>query len=198
MSPVDGSWSTVAQAPREPSTINHQHATLFLGGARSGKSRLAQQWIEAQAPLRRYCATCRRDPADAEMAARIQRHRDDRAGRGWDTVEEALDPAAVVAASDRPLLIDCATLWLCNLGDARAWDEPSVLAEVDRLCRVLAAPPVAVAVVSNEVGSGVVPEHALGRQFRDLQGWANQRLAAACARAALVVAGLPLWLKGAP
>ena len=71
-----------------------------------------------------------------------------------------------------------------------------MLAGVDRLCALLAAPPVAVAVVSNEVGSGVVPEHALGRRLRDPQGWANQRLAAACPRVALVVAGLPLWLKG--
>lgn len=173
-------------------------SVLVLGGARSGKSRFGQEWVEARGPARRYLATYQVRSDDAEMVARVARHRQDRAGRGWTTVEEPLDLCRAVAADPQPALIDCATLWLCNLGDAHAWNEAAVLAEVDRLCRLLAAPPCPVAVVANEVGLGVVPESPLGRAFRDLQGFANQRLAAACAGVALLVAGIPLWVKGRP
>lgn len=170
-------------------------SVLFLGGARSGKSRLAQQWVEARGVRRTLIATYRPDPADAEMAARIARHRAERAGRGWDTVEEPLAVPEALAAAGGPVLIDCATLWLGALGERHAWDAAAVLAEVDRLCALLADPRLDVAVVSNEVGAGVVPEHPLGRAFRDLQGWSNQRLAAACQAVAFVAAGLPLWMK---
>jgi adenosylcobinamide kinase/adenosylcobinamide-phosphate guanylyltransferase len=167
---------------------------LVTGGARSGKSAHAQAWCEARPGPRRYLATAIRDPADAEMATRIERHRADRAGRGWDTREVAADlvdalPNAGVA------LIDCATLWLAGRAIARAWDEAAVLAEVDALCALLAAPPCDLAVVTNEVGSGIVPETAMGRAFRDLQGRANQRLARAAHEVVLCVCGLPMTVK---
>lgn len=129
------------------------------------------------------------------MSERIRRHQADRAGQGWQTIEEPLAIAEVLLCCQTPVLIDCATLWLTNLGEALDWNEAAVLARVDELCAVLAAPSVPLALVSNEVGMGVVPEHPLGRAFRDLQGFANQRFAAACSQVAFTAAGLPLWLK---
>ncbi len=171
--------------------------SLFLtGGARSGKSRLAQAWVLAGPLPHVYVATAEPHHDDPEMQTRIARHQADRAGRGWTTRECATDVAAAIAAAGAgAVVVDCVTLWLCALGGRHAWAEAPILAEVDRLAALLADPPCDVAVVSNEVGSGIVPGDALSRGFQDLQGFANQRLAAAAHAAALVVAGLPLWLK---
>ncbi len=171
--------------------------SLFLtGGARSGKSRLAQEWILAGPAPHVYLATAQTRHDDAEMQARIARHQADRAGHGWTTRECSTDVAgAITGAGAGAVVIDCVTLWLCALGERHAWVEAPILVEIDRLAALLAAPPCDVAVVSNEVGSGIVPGDALSRGFQDLQGFANQRLAAAAHAAALVVAGLPLWLK---
>jgi adenosylcobinamide kinase/adenosylcobinamide-phosphate guanylyltransferase len=179
--------------PRVPTSI------LFTGGARSGKSRLARAWAEGRDGPRTYIATAVDQDGDAEMAARIARHRAEREACWADTVEVRLDLAGAIGvcahAGTRTALVDCVTLWLGNLGLHHAWDEPALLAAVEELARILAAPPLDLAVVTNEVGSGIVPEHALGRRFRDLQGFANQRLAAAAQAVALVTCGLPLWLK---
>lgn len=129
------------------------------------------------------------------MARRIARHRHERAAQGWRTVEEQHDVTGVLRAAAGPLLLDCATLWLTNRGFVHAWAEELVLAEVDTLCAWLRQTPVSVAVVSNEVGQGVVPATELGRRFADLQGFANQRLAAACTRVELLVAGIPLRIR---
>lgn len=169
---------------------------LVTGGARSGKSRHAQAWAEALPGPRRYLATAQHDPADAEMAARIARHRADRAGRGWETSEVGGDLRGALAGCQGGVaLVDCVTLWLSGLAIAKDWDEPAVLAEVDALAEVLRRPPCVVALVTNEVGSGVVPEHAWGRAFRDLQGFANQRLAAVATDVVLCVCGQPLFIK---
>ena len=169
---------------------------LVSGGARSGKSRHAQAWAEALPGPRRYLATARCDPADAEMAARISRHRTDRAGRGWETIEPGVDlRTALASCRGGVALVDCVTLWLSGLAIDHAWDEAAVLAEVDQLADLLRAPPCAIAVVTNEVGSGVVPANEWGRAFRDLQGFANQRLAAAADQVVLCVCGLPLTVK---
>ena len=122
------------------------------------------------------------------MRERINRHRADREGQGWLTVEEPLGVMQVIRdAMLGSVLVDCAF--------KHAWNSSEVLAEVDLLCAVLANPPVDVAVVSNEVGNGIVPDTDMGRAFRDLHGFANQRLAAACHQVTMVVAGLPLHLK---
>jgi adenosylcobinamide kinase/adenosylcobinamide-phosphate guanylyltransferase len=169
---------------------------LVTGGARSGKSSYAQAWAEARPGPRRYLATARHDPADAEMAARIARHRADRAGRGWDTIETGPDlRAALAGCTGGVALVDCVTLWLSGLAIDCDWDERAVLAEVDAVAALLRSPPCAVAVVTNEVGSGVVPASEWGRAFRDLQGFANQRLAAAAGQVVLCVCGLPLTMK---
>jgi adenosylcobinamide kinase / adenosylcobinamide-phosphate guanylyltransferase len=180
--------------------------TLILGGARSGKSRYAQSLCHSSAQVV-YIATARADEqaSDQEMRERIARHRADRPA-GWQTVEEPLDlPRAIRAAPvEAILLIDCITLWISNLMwelKTYAAQEEEILARIDDLIastRQRAESALIageVIVVSNEVGSGLVPEHQLGRAFRDLQGFANQRLAQAADRVILVVAGLPLLLK---
>ena len=182
--------------------------TLVLGGARSGKSRYAQSLCGASARVI-YIATARADEAanDQEMQERIARHRADRPA-DWQTVEESLDLPRVVreAPVEATLLIDCATLWLSNLmwecrAETVAEQHRLILARVDDLIEAVrrrAEDPVVageVVIVSNEVGGGLAPEHPVGRAFRDLQGFANQRLAQAADRVILVVAGLPLLLK---
>ncbi|HXC12148.1 MAG TPA: bifunctional adenosylcobinamide kinase/adenosylcobinamide-phosphate guanylyltransferase [Stellaceae bacterium] len=166
-------------------------ASLVLGGARSGKSRHAERMIEAAAEGGTYCATA--EARDAEMTARIAAHRA-RRGAFWHTVEEPLALAAAVAQharADRPLLVDCLTLWLSNvmLAGRPVEDETAALCAALRL----AAGPVVL--VANEVGMGLVPETPLGRRFRDAAGHLNQAVAAVADRVIFVAAGLPLMLK---
>jgi adenosylcobinamide kinase / adenosylcobinamide-phosphate guanylyltransferase len=167
--------------------------TLVLGGARSGKSRYAESLITARAPPWIYLATGQ--AGDDEMAQRIAAHRA-RRNVGWQTIEVPHDlPGALdAAAAQVPLLVDCVTLWLTN----RMLAEADVDAEIARLEDALARRTSAAVLVSNEVGYGIVPENALARRFRDAQGWLNQRLAARADRVVLVVAGLPLVVKGSP
>jgi adenosylcobinamide kinase / adenosylcobinamide-phosphate guanylyltransferase len=168
--------------------------TLVLGGARSGKSRYAEDLIVAAAECGTYCATAQ--ALDAEMSARIAAHKAHRSSF-WRTIEEPLAVAALIAAEarrERPLLIDCLTLWLSNvmLAGRSADDETALLGGALRLAR---GP---VVLVANEVGMGLVPETALGRRFRDVAGRLNQDMAALADRVVFIAAGLPLVLKGAP
>jgi adenosylcobinamide kinase/adenosylcobinamide-phosphate guanylyltransferase len=166
--------------------------TLVLGGARSGKSRYAETIITALPPPWIYAATGQ--ALDAEMTARIAAHRA-RRGAGWTTVEVLRDLAATLSAhAAAPILVDCLTLWLSNLMMADA----VIDAEFDRLEQALAKATAPVVLVANEVGSGIVPDNALARRFRDLQGVLNQRIAAQADHVVLVVAGLPLIVKGHP
>ena len=166
--------------------------TLVLGGARSGKSRYAERLVEGAASRGTYCATA--EAGDAEMACRIAAHRA-RRGAFWHTVEAPLALAPVIASeprSERPLLIDCLTLWLSNLLLAgKPVDE-----ETAALCAALRLAECPVVLVANEVGMGLVPETPLGRGFRDAAGRLNQEVAALADRVVFVAAGLPLMLKG--
>jgi adenosylcobinamide kinase/adenosylcobinamide-phosphate guanylyltransferase len=165
---------------------------LVLGGARSGKSRYAEGLITALPPPWVYVATA--EALDAEMAARIAAHRARRGG-DWRTIEAPHDLAGALAArAGAPVLVDCLTLWLSN----RMLAETDVDAEIARLEQALDRRASPVVLVSNEVGSGIVPDNALARRFRDLQGHLNQRMAARADRVALMVAGLPLTVKGTP
>jgi adenosylcobinamide kinase/adenosylcobinamide-phosphate guanylyltransferase len=164
--------------------------TLVLGGARSGKSRYAEGLITALPPPWIYVATA--EAGDEEMAERIKSHRE-RRGAQWRTIEAPRELAkALSACGDGPVLVDCLTLWLSNLMLAEA----NIEEETARLEKTLAATNGPLVLVANEVGSGIVPSYPLGRRFRDLQGMLNQRIAARAERVILMVAGLPLALKG--
>jgi adenosylcobinamide kinase / adenosylcobinamide-phosphate guanylyltransferase len=164
--------------------------TLVLGGARSGKSRYAESLLAASLPPWAYVATA--EAGDHEMAVRIRNHRA-RRGASWRTIEAPRDLAAALAAcGTMPVLMDCLTIWLSNLMLAEAEIEK----EFERLENSLAAAKAPVVLVTNEVGSGIVPDNPLGRRFRDWQGFLNQRIAARADRVVLMVAGLPLAVKG--
>jgi len=171
--------------------IRRNTVTLVLGGVRSGKSKYAQRLGELAGRVVFVATAC---ACDDEMRRKIDRHRDSRP-QHWQTVEEPLGLAETVvnygSACDL-MIIDCLTLFAANLLDAEA-DGP---ARIDSLCLALESPPCAVVLVSNEVGSGVVPEYASGRRFRDLLGEMNQSVARVASNVLLLVAGLPLVLKG--
>ena len=165
--------------------------TLVTGGAASGKSRFAEALVVASGRRKVYVATAQ--AFDAEMAAKIARHRADR-GELWRTIEAPLDLAGALGQewSDEIVLVDCLTMWLSN--HLLAENDPG--AEADRLMAALDAVRVPVVLVTNEVGQGVVPDNALARRFRNAQGALNQRVAARADLVVGVMAGLPLVLKG--
>lgn len=181
---------------------------LVIGGARSGKSMLAEKTAaEYQRSGLRIVYVATAEIRDGEMARRIAHHRT-RRPLEWELVEAPLGLAAALerhAAEDSCLLVDCLTLWLSNLlfaGDAArqaeanaAIDCPLLAGETEALVQVLPRLPGRVILVSNEVGWGIVPMHPVSRCFSDEQGRLNQRVAAVCDRVTLVAAGLPLVLK---
>jgi adenosylcobinamide kinase/adenosylcobinamide-phosphate guanylyltransferase len=169
--------------------------TLITGGARSGKSAhsltLAQQ---APGARRFFIATA--EALDDEMRERIAHHRASRSA-DFATIEEpiAIGAALLELASRADIVVvDCLTLWISNLLMARRSDE-EILAEARGLASAAADAPFASIVVTDEVGSGIVPENALARRFRDLLGWTNQTLAQTAERVVLMVAGYPLRVK---
>lgn len=169
--------------------------TIFItGGARSGKSRLAERLAENEGSPLCYIATGR--AGDGEMADRIAAHRA-RRGEKWTTVEEPLQLAEAVMEADgryRAVLVDCVTLWLTNLllthGDAG-----KALEEARRLSGLFAGLKTPLIMVSNEVGMGIVPDNPLARTFRDLAGMANEILAASAGEVYVTISGIPLKLK---
>ena len=165
---------------------------LVLGGARSGKSRMAEQIVEASGLARFYLATA--EAGDEEMRQRIAEHRA-RRGADWQTLETPFDLETTLCDTARPdhaVLVDCLTLWLSNILLAKADVEERIAALVSTLKTL----PGLITLVSNEVGLGLVPDNALGRSFRDVQGRLNQSVAETCETVIFVAAGLPLVLKG--
>lgn len=173
---------------------------LVLGGARSGKSRLAEKLARDSGLELVYVATA--TAGDDEMSARIDKHKKDRAGAGWLTIEEPEDLAGVVeqyAQDNKCLLIDCLTLWLSNCLHTDCWQEQKsrfmatlqAIQKEDRKeessCQII--------MVSNETGLGVVPMGELSRQFVDESGFMHQEIAALADTVTLVVAGLVAELK---
>jgi len=159
---------------------------LVLGGARSGKSRYAEALIGTRPAL--YLATG--EAGDAEMSERIRQHRE-RRGTNWTTREAPLALVEALRAADRPVLVDCLTLWLSNLLTA----DRDVEAETRLLVEALPSLRLPVIFVSNEVGLGIVPDNKLARDFRDHAGLLHQAIAAIATRVVFVAAGLPLTLK---
>ena len=170
---------------------------LIGGGARSGKSRFAVGCAQALGAQRLFVATAER--SDDEMRERIARHLADRAGAGFDTLEE---PRALAEAIDADrdhdvILVDCLTIWISNLLVAGVPAE-AVQERVGALLAVLARRRSHVVIVSNEVGMGLVPETPLGRVFRDVTGLAHQRLAAVADELYLAAMGVLLRLRPGP
>ena len=167
---------------------------LILGGARSGKSRLAEKLAADSGCAVTYIATSQ--PLDGEMNERVRHHRERRPPH-WALIEEPIELARVLrenARVDTCLLVDCLTLWLTNL--LMLEDPQRLTEERDALLQCLGELPGEILFVSNETGMGVVPLGELTRRFVDEAGWLHQALAERCQRVVLTVAGLPLTLKG--
>jgi adenosylcobinamide kinase/adenosylcobinamide-phosphate guanylyltransferase len=178
---------------------------LVLGAARSGKTRFALNLAKSLAHARSsevvYVATA--EAHDAEMRERVARHRAERPA-SWRTLEAPRELGRSLESIEARsvIVVDCLTLWLSNalLCDFRE-EEP--LAELDgwaiergAFIHWIECCQHALVVVSNEVGGGIVPASALARRFQSEQGWLNQDVASVCEQVTLVVAGLPVWIKG--
>lgn len=187
--------------------VSRPRVRFLLGGARSGKSRLAVRLARGDEHVL-FLATAR--PADAEMEARVERHKEGRP-ESWTTVEAPVHlPEAIreAVAPHHTVILDCLTLWVANLlaeanlagsgdrtGDMREEGEEEILRRTDDLLSAIAAHGFRWIVVSNEVGTGLHPDTPLGRRYRDLLGLVNQRVASAADRASLIVAGQVLELR---
>jgi adenosylcobinamide kinase / adenosylcobinamide-phosphate guanylyltransferase len=169
--------------------------TLVLGGARSGKSRYAQELASAFERVV-FIATAR--PSDSEMRHKISEHRRERPS-SWRTVEApvSLERALSEEGSKADLLlVDCLTLYLANLMGRKRAGRGQLRTHIPRLCEAVRRAEASMVIVSNETGSGVVPSYRSGREYRDLLGELNQQVAKIADRVILMVAGLPLILKG--
>lgn len=187
--------------PAAPGSFEAKNLTLILGGARSGKSAYAERLAAQSGRAVLYVATAQ--ALDEEMQARIRRHRASRPAH-WRTLEADHAVGEAIRRAAQPgdwVLVDCLTVLVANVilqsGEEVTLDEakPGVEAEIDGLLSVARERDGCLCVVSNEVGMGVVPAYALGRVYRDLLGWANQRVAAAAGEVCFMIAGLPMKLK---
>lgn len=174
-------------------TLNLPHATLVLGGARSGKSKYAEDLVEGSDASGGLVYLATAQAYDTEMHDRITIHQRRRGDR-WSTMDVPLDLNMALksdACCSRAVLVDCLTLWITNLMMAGK----NVSREIDELCVTIPTLTARVVFVSNEVGQGIVPDNEMAREFRDHAGQAHQRLAAVCDRVVFVTAGLPQILK---
>ncbi|MFP3982666.1 MAG: bifunctional adenosylcobinamide kinase/adenosylcobinamide-phosphate guanylyltransferase [Desulfurivibrionaceae bacterium] len=174
----------------------HKVSKLVLGGCRSGKSSYAQNWVRDNFDKKVFVATLRPGD-DREMLERVEFHQQSR-GEGWQLIEAPYDLASVLRDtpedSSSVLLIDCITMWLTNnlLLETGGKDLEEKIRE---LCGLIAACRKSVVLVANEVGLGIAPDNYLGRHFRDVAGWTNQKLAEVCREVFFVAAGCSLKLK---
>lgn len=169
-----------------------EKSILITGGARSGKSALAERKALGSSGRAIYIATARLCDDDPDMAERVAQHRA-RRGAAWDDMHAPLDLVSALRDSDGsdPRLVDCLTLWLTNLMlDDADWRE-----QTDALVEAIARQTAPVIFVTNEVGQGIVPENKLARSFRDAAGYVNQSVAKACDEVWLAVAGYPIRVK---
>jgi len=168
--------------------------TLITGGCRSGKSRQALVLAKGISGYKVFVATA--EARDEEMKERIARHRKERGGE-WETVEEPVDLVHTFQRLENQkgvVVLDCLTLWISNLM-LRGDSSENILNEAGRLEEQLKRMPCETVIITNEVGSGIVPENSLAREFRDLAGEINQRFAASCDRVIHMVAGIAMNLK---
>ena len=171
------------------------HKVYFItGGARSGKSSFAEKLALGLAGKRAYIATAQ--ALDAEMAAKIEKHRKDR-GNSWDTYEEPLAVAELLgklSSSHDIVLLDCLTLWLSNVM-AHTDGDGAVAARSEELAKAIIEFGGVLIVVSNEVGLGIVPDNPLARKFRDFAGMLNQKVAQAAQEVYFTASGIPVKIK---
>jgi adenosylcobinamide kinase/adenosylcobinamide-phosphate guanylyltransferase len=178
-----------------PRTQPAKQSVLVLGGARSGKSAYALQRAQEWEGRLIYLATA--EGKDEEMRKRIARHRARRRSRRWETIEEPLEVVWQLKEMDEAIgavVLDCVTLWVSNALLNHQQEE--LENQVAELVEEVPLLPFHILVVSNEVGLGLVPDTPLGREYRDLLGSVNQRLAQVCKEVVFMAAGLPLKLKG--
>jgi adenosylcobinamide kinase/adenosylcobinamide-phosphate guanylyltransferase len=191
---VGGFFVALKRLAMKPPANQQGHLILITGGTRSGKSQFAVELAKRFGQGIVYLATCK--AADREMRQRIAHHRRQRPAR-WRTIEHPVDPAKVIAhLNGKPsgLILDCLTMYVSQLLVAGQSDT-RIEQQVRRLCHVLRRAPYPVILVTNEVGSGVVPEFPMGRRFRDLAGLANQMAATYADEVYLLVAGIPTLIK---
>lgn len=170
--------------------------TLVTGGARSGKSTFALDQARAVQGKKRFIATA--VPFDDEMRERIAKHQGEREKEGFMTVEAPDDLAGAVRdipAETAVAVVDCLTVWLGNVFHRYEANDAAVLREVDNLVEAVRSCKKRILIVTNEVGSGIVPENPLARRFRDMQGLLNRKVAEVCDTVYLVVCGIPVKIK---
>jgi adenosylcobinamide kinase/adenosylcobinamide-phosphate guanylyltransferase len=169
---------------------------LFLtGGARSGKSAFALKIAEERSGKRFFIATA--EPLDNEMAERIEKHKAERSEE-WNCIEEPIELALILNTLNEQgnvVLVDCLGLWVSN---TLTLDDDNFGKKVEELTEEIKSFKGSLALVSNEVGLGIVPAEPESRKFRDRLGLLNREVASVCRHAVLVVSGIPLWLKGDP
>jgi len=168
---------------------------FITGGCRSGKSRFAFDYVNRHFSKKLYLATC--EPLDEEMAQRIENHKKMR-GSEWQTIEEPIevvDKIKQYGDKAEVILLDCITLWLSNLLMSGK-NDLKIIEEVNSLMNTFKQSQTSLVIVSNEVGMGIVPADPLSRQFRDLSGMVNQRIAKGADAVVFMVSGIPLFLKG--
>jgi len=183
-------------------TTNSQSTiTLILGGARSGKSSYTQRLAEESGKSVTFLATAQ--ALDEEMSVRIQKHRDERPA-SWETLELLLGISSHVEQIKTDVVVlDCMTLLVTNLLMQFVKDDlvdempftDAIQKEVDELIKKIREHKQEWLIISNEVGLGLVPPYQMGRVYRDLLGWSNQRLARAADKVILMVAGIPMVVK---
>lgn len=172
-----------------------KESVLVLGGARSGKSTYALQRAQAWPGSLVYLATA--EGKDEEMRTRIARHRAQRRSRRWTTIEEPIEVVWQLKELDERIgavVLDCVTLWVSNA--LLSGQREELESQVAELIEEIPLFPFHFLTVSNEVGLGLVPDNALGREYRDLLGSVNQQLAKACQEVVFMAAGLSLKMKG--
>ena len=164
--------------------------SFFIGGARSGKSKMAEMHTLKLGKRATYIATC--EVFDEEMAQRVEKHQE-RRGKNWSTLLTPLNLAREIKNIEQsnPILIDCLTLWLSN----HLLRNNNLEKKVDELTNTLKNSKSDIVLVSNEVGTGIVPDNALAREFRDNAGFMNQKIASLSDEVYWVVAGIPTRIK---
>ena len=164
--------------------------TLIIGGAASGKSEFAENLVTKSTLHKIYLASA--NIYDEEMQRKVEKHKI-RRGNDWETISEPLEAKKMITnlKENQIMLFDCATMWLTNQVLIKA----DMHAEISELIEAIGISKGNLTIVTNEVGSGIVPDNSMAREFRELQGLLNQRLALICDSVIKVIAGLPLYLK---